>query len=97
VHLWIRRGAGAPPPEIVFSNLMEGIGLALDPKHDSANVHHRFAGSVYSANLDGSGQKTLLFGGGQPDGGLPTSSCPRPRPRSDLVAASQLRFQEKRQ
>jgi hypothetical protein len=52
-----------PPPEIVFSNLMEGIGLALDPKHDRMFVTD-FAGSVYSANLDGSGQKTLLFAEG---------------------------------
>jgi DNA-binding beta-propeller fold protein YncE len=52
-----------PPPEIVFSNLMEGIGLALDPKHGRMFITD-FAGSVYSANLDGSGQKTLLFAEG---------------------------------
>jgi DNA-binding beta-propeller fold protein YncE len=52
-----------PPPEIVFSNLMEGIGLALDPKHDRMFITD-FAGSVYSANLDGSGQKTLFFAEG---------------------------------
>jgi DNA-binding beta-propeller fold protein YncE len=51
------------PPEIVFSNLMEGIGLALDPKHDRMFITD-FAGSVYSANLDGSGQKTLFFAEG---------------------------------
>ena len=54
---------GRPPPEIVFSNLMEGIGLALDPKHGRMFITD-FAGSVYSANLDGSGQKTLLFAEG---------------------------------
>jgi DNA-binding beta-propeller fold protein YncE len=51
------------PPEIVFSNLMEGIGLALDPKHDRMFITD-FAGTVYSANLDGSDQKTLLFAEG---------------------------------
>jgi hypothetical protein len=54
---------GRPPPEIVFSNLMEGIGLALDPKHGRMFITD-FAGSVYSANLDGSNQKTLLFAEG---------------------------------
>lgn len=54
---------GRPTPEIVFSNLMEGIGLALDPKHGRMFITD-FAGSVYSANLDGSGQKTLLFAEG---------------------------------
>jgi DNA-binding beta-propeller fold protein YncE len=52
-----------PPPEIIFSNLMEGIGLALDPKHGRMFITD-FAGSVYSANLDGSDQKTLLFAEG---------------------------------
>jgi DNA-binding beta-propeller fold protein YncE len=52
-----------PPPEIVFSNLMEGIGLALDPKHGRMFITD-FAGSVYSANLDGSNPKTLLFAEG---------------------------------
>jgi DNA-binding beta-propeller fold protein YncE len=52
-----------PPPEIVFSNLMEGIGLALDPKHNRMFITD-FAGSVYSANLDGSNPKTLLFAEG---------------------------------
>lgn len=51
------------PPEIVFSNLMEGIGLALDPKHGRMFITD-FAGSVYSANLDGSNPKTLLFAEG---------------------------------
>jgi len=54
---------GRPLPEIVFSNLMEGIGLALDPKHGRMFITD-FAGSVYSANLDGSNAKTLLFAEG---------------------------------
>ena len=52
-----------PEPEIVFSHLMEGIGLALDRKGGRMFITD-FAGSVYSANLDGSNQKTLLFGQG---------------------------------
>ena len=42
---------------------MEGIGLALDPKHRRMFITD-FAGTVYSANLDGSGQKTLPFAEG---------------------------------
>ena len=55
--------AKRPPPEIVFSNLMEAIGLALDPKHGRMFITD-FGGSVYSANLDGSDQKTLLIAEG---------------------------------
>jgi hypothetical protein len=50
-------------PEIVFDHLMEGIGLALDLKNQRMFVTD-FAGTVYSANLDGSNKKTLLFGEG---------------------------------
>jgi DNA-binding beta-propeller fold protein YncE len=58
----------APPgkrkePTILFTHLMEGIGLALDRTRDRMFITD-FAGSVYSANLDGSDQKTLLFGQG---------------------------------
>ena len=58
----------APPgrrkaPEIVFSHLMEGIGLALDVKGGRMFITD-LAGSVYSANLDGSNKKTLLFAEG---------------------------------
>jgi DNA-binding beta-propeller fold protein YncE len=58
----------APPgnraaPEIVFSNLMEGIGLALDWKGGRMFVTD-LAGSVYRADLDGSNQQTLLFAQG---------------------------------
>jgi sugar lactone lactonase YvrE len=55
--------AKRPAPEIVFSNLMEGIGLALDPKHGRMFITD-FAGTVYRANLDGSDPKTLLFAEG---------------------------------
>jgi len=50
-------------PEIIFDHLMEGIGLALDLKGERM-FFTDFAGSVYSANLDGSNQKTLLFAQG---------------------------------
>jgi hypothetical protein len=58
----------APPgkrkdPEIVFTHLMEGIGLALDLKGGRMFITD-FAGSMYSANLDGSNKKTLLFAQG---------------------------------
>ena len=54
-------------PEIVFSNLMEAIGLALDLKGRRMFMTD-LAGSVYSANLDGSNQKTLLFAQGNLSG-----------------------------
>jgi len=50
-------------PEIIFDHLMEGIGLALDLNNQRMFVTD-FAGTVYSANLDGSNQKTLLFAQG---------------------------------
>ena len=51
------------PPEIVFDHLMEGIGLALD--HEGGRMFITdFAGTVYSANLDGSDRRALLFGQG---------------------------------
>jgi DNA-binding beta-propeller fold protein YncE len=64
-------------PEIVFTHLMEGIGLALDLKNQRMFVTD-FAGTVYSANLDGSNKKTLLFAEGNLTGiayaELPVSS-----------------------
>jgi len=50
-------------PEIVFTHLMEGIGLALDLKGGRMFITD-LAGSVYSANLDGSNQKNFLFAEG---------------------------------
>jgi hypothetical protein len=55
--------AERPAPEIVFTHLMEGIGLALDPKHGRMFITD-FGGTVYSANLDGSDPKTLLIAEG---------------------------------
>ena len=50
-------------PEIVFSHLMEGIGLALDLKGGRMFLTD-LAGTVYSANLDGSNKKALLIAQG---------------------------------
>jgi len=50
-------------PEILFTHLMEGIGLALDLKGGRMFITD-FAGSVYCANLDGSNQRTLLVAEG---------------------------------
>ena len=54
-------------PQILVSDLMEGIGLALDLKHGRMFITD-FAGSLYSANLDGSNHKTLLFAQGNLSG-----------------------------
>ena len=50
-------------PEILFRHLMEGIGMALDLKSGRMFVTD-LAGSLYSANLDGSQKRTLLFAEG---------------------------------
>jgi DNA-binding beta-propeller fold protein YncE len=48
-----------PAPEILFTHLEEGIGIALDLKGGRMFLTD-LAGSVYSANLDGSEKRTLL-------------------------------------
>ncbi len=50
-------------PEILFTHLMEGIGLALDLKGGRMFITD-LGGSVYSASLDGSSKKTLLVAEG---------------------------------
>jgi len=50
-------------PEIVFTHLMEGIGIALDVPNGRMFMTD-LAGSIYSASLDGADQRTLLFGQG---------------------------------
>ena len=50
-------------PEIVLTHLMEGIGIALDIPGNRMFVTD-FAGSLYSASLDGSGERNLLFAQG---------------------------------
>src|ERR1700691_1523954 len=52
-----------PEPEIVFNHLMEGIGLSLDLTNSRMFLTD-LAGYAYSANLDGSNKKTLLFAQG---------------------------------
>jgi hypothetical protein len=52
-----------PEPEIVLHHLMEGIGLALDLDNGRMFVTD-LAGSVYSANLDGSNKKPVIFAQG---------------------------------
>ncbi len=42
-----------------MTHLMEGIGIALDVPNDRMFVTD-FAGSVYSARLDGSGERDVL-------------------------------------
>jgi sugar lactone lactonase YvrE len=50
-------------PKIVLTHLMEGIGIALDVAGDRMFVTD-LAGSVYSARLDGSGERNFLFAQG---------------------------------
>jgi hypothetical protein len=52
-----------PEPEIVLTHLMEGIGIALDVPNDRMFVTD-FAGSIYSARLDGSGEQNFLYAQG---------------------------------
>ena len=54
---------GRPAPEIVFTHLMEGIGIALDLNGDRMFITD-FGGDVLSANLDGSNKKVLLVAQG---------------------------------
>jgi hypothetical protein len=51
---------GRPAPQIVFRNLMEGIGIALDRAGERMFMTD-LAGSVYVASLDGSKPSVLLF------------------------------------
>ena len=54
-------------PEIVFTHLMEGIGLALDLKNNRMFMTD-LGGSVYSSNLDGSNKKNIVFAQGNLSG-----------------------------
>jgi hypothetical protein len=51
-------GHKAVEPEIVFTHLEEGIGLALDLKGKRMFVTD-LAGTVHTANLDGSNRKVV--------------------------------------
>lgn len=59
-----RNGYG---PELVVSDLMEGIGIALDVASDRMFVTD-LGGSVYTAKLDGSEKRPLLFAQGNLSG-----------------------------
>jgi hypothetical protein len=50
-------------PEIVLTHLMEAIGIALDVPGGRMFVTD-FAGSIYSARLDGSGERNFLYAQG---------------------------------
>jgi hypothetical protein len=54
-------------PEIVLTHLMEGIGIALDVPGNRMFVTD-FAGSIYSARLDGSGERNFLYAQGNVTG-----------------------------
>ena len=54
-------------PTILFTHLMEGIGLALDRRGGRMFITD-LGGSVYSANLDGTDQKTVLIAQGNLSG-----------------------------
>jgi hypothetical protein len=51
---------GRKAPQILFTHLLEGIGLALDP-NGGRMFFTDLGGSIYRADLDGSNQKTLLY------------------------------------
>jgi hypothetical protein len=51
------------PPKILYTHLMEGIGIALDVKEQRMFLTD-LGGSVYSARMDGSDMKTLLYAQG---------------------------------
>jgi hypothetical protein len=50
-------------PELLVTHLMEGIGIALDVPRDRMFITD-FAGSIYSANLDGSNERNFLYSQG---------------------------------
>jgi hypothetical protein len=50
-------------PKILINHLMEGIGIALDVPGNRMFVTD-FAGSVYSADLDGKNERNFLYGQG---------------------------------
>ena len=54
---------GRPAPEILFTHLMEGIGISLDVEGGRMFVTD-FGGSVYTARLDGSSPTVLLVAQG---------------------------------
>jgi sugar lactone lactonase YvrE len=72
------------PPEILWTHLMEGIGIALDPSGERMFVTD-LGGSVYVGDLDGSNRREILAAQGNLTGiacaALPTeASTPRTQP-----------------
>ena len=51
------------PPQILVRHLMEGIGIALDPRHDRMFMTD-LGGSIYVADLDGSNRREILVAQG---------------------------------
>lgn len=51
------------PQEIIFDHLMEGIGIALDAANGRMFLTD-FAGSIYTARLDGSNRQTIAYAQG---------------------------------
>src|SRR5437773_2715291 len=64
-----------PAPEILVTHLMEAIGIALDVRGNRMFLTD-LAGSIYSANLDGSGKRPLLVAQGNLTG-IAYSALPR--------------------
>jgi hypothetical protein len=54
---------GRSEPEILLTHLMEGIGIALDPRGDRMFVTD-LGGTVYMAGLDGSNRREILVAQG---------------------------------
>ena len=54
---------GKAKPEILITHLMEGIGIALDVPGNRMFVTD-FAGSIYSADLDGKNERNFLYAQG---------------------------------
>jgi len=59
----VRIGVANATPQILITHLMEGIGIALDVSSNRMFVTD-FAGSVYSADLDGSNERNFLYAQG---------------------------------
>jgi DNA-binding beta-propeller fold protein YncE len=59
----VRIDDASAAPQILITHLMEGIGIALDVPGNRMFVTD-FAGSVYSADLDGSSERNFLYAQG---------------------------------
>jgi len=58
---------GRPEPEILFTHLMEGIGIALD-RQGGRMFMTDLGGSIYTAKLDGSKPAVLSMAQGNLSG-----------------------------